>query len=288
METRSERFTRPELGGVVLHVLLRGERTAPTLVLLHGAGANAHWWDHLAPELARRFRTAALDFRGHGDSDFPEARVTGAFADDLEALLAHLDAPDAVLVGHSLGAHVALAHAASPGARTRALVLVDPARGLSPGQKRATRLALSLGRTYRTREHAVARFRFLPGESSADESLRAAIAGHSVRELPDGRFGFKFDPRWFGVPARARTDPGAVRCPVLLLRGGRSGLLGEEAARAFAAEIPRCRLETVAGAGHHVHVDRPEETRARIEAFLEEALSADPSASERATRESLP
>ncbi|MDX1648449.1 MAG: alpha/beta hydrolase [Myxococcota bacterium] len=276
MEPRAEHFTRPELGGVALHVLLRGDPAAPALVLLHGAGANAHWWDHLAPALAQRFRVAALDFRGHGDSDFPDELVPGAFGDDLEALLAHLDAPDAVLVGHSLGAHVALAHAARPEATTRALVLLDPARGLSAGQKRATRLALSLGRSYRTREHAVSRFRFLPGESTAEEALRAAIATHSVRELPDGRFGFKFDPRWFGVPARARTDPAAVRCPTLLLRGARSRLLGPEAAEAFAAEIPGCRLATIPDAGHHVHVDRPDATRAQIEAFLDEVRAARP------------
>ena len=80
-------------------------------MLLHGGGANAHWWDHLAPELARSFHVVALDFRGHGDSDYPDPE-RGAFNWDLRALLDHLAAPDAVLVGHSMGAAIALEHAA--------------------------------------------------------------------------------------------------------------------------------------------------------------------------------
>ncbi len=40
--------------GVRLHALRWGDASAPVVVLLHGGGANAHWWDHLAPGLARR------------------------------------------------------------------------------------------------------------------------------------------------------------------------------------------------------------------------------------------
>ena len=113
MAPQEERFTRPALAGVHLRVLLWGEASAPLLVLLHGAGANAHWWDHLAPELARDYRVAALDFRGHGGSDHPERHYAGAFAEDREALIAHLagDAGRAApfVVGASLGARVAAA-----------------------------------------------------------------------------------------------------------------------------------------------------------------------------------
>ena len=89
---RSERFTTPSLGGVFLHALHRGDASRRPLVLLHGGGANAHWWDHLAPAFAERFHVVALDFRGHGDSDHPAALEIGGFARDLEALLQHLGA----------------------------------------------------------------------------------------------------------------------------------------------------------------------------------------------------
>lgn len=250
-----------------------GAPASPPLVLLHGAGANAHWWDHLAPRLARHFHVVALDFRGHGASDFPEELFPGAFRDDLEALLEHLGDPDAALVGHSLGAHVALGHAAAaPG--TRALVLLDPSRGASASRKRATRLALSLRPSYATRAEAVRRFQFLPAPSGVDEALRAAIAEHSVREEEGGRFGFRFDPRWFGVPDREPADPRRVRAPTLIVRGVESTLLTASGAAELAAEIPNARLVEIPGAGHHVQLDRPEACLAAIESFLRESHAA--------------
>jgi pimeloyl-ACP methyl ester carboxylesterase len=118
-------------------------------------------------------------------------------------------------------------------------------------------LALSLRRTYRTREDAIERFRFLPESSHASETLRRHIAEHSVRQEPNGRFGYKFDPAWFGLPPRPRPDPGLIRCPTLLVRGGESTLLSSDAAVEFAAQLVNGRLLEIPGAGHHVLVEQP-------------------------------
>jgi pimeloyl-ACP methyl ester carboxylesterase len=254
---RTIRFTNDRCEGVTLHALEWGEPTQPALVLLHGGGANAHWWDHIAPALADRHHVIALDFRGHGDSDHPDELATGAFNVDLEALLIHLDVEDVVLVGHSMGAHVALDHAAHHSA-TRGLVLVDLSRGGQRRSRRVARLALALRRAYSSRDEAIERFRFIPSAEHVDEALRRRIAESSVHELSDGRWAFKFDPRWFGVPSRPRPDPADVRCPTLLVRGAESTLLSSEGAHAFVDEIPDARLLEVARAGHHVLLDRPD------------------------------
>jgi pimeloyl-ACP methyl ester carboxylesterase len=256
MQGRSERFTVPKLAGVHLHGLHHGSRGRAKLVLLHGAGANAHWWDHLASRLGEHFHVVALDFRGHGDSDFPEQLRAGAFSEDLEALLQHLAAPEAILVGHSLGAHVAVAHAAR-GTETSSLILLELTRGASRSRQRATRLALSLGQSYASREEAIRRFQFLPAAPHADEETRQRIAAHSVRREADDRFGFKFDPRWFGVPPRGQPELGEIRCPTLLLRGKESALLTHEGALEIVSAIPDARLVEISRAGHHVHIDRP-------------------------------
>jgi pimeloyl-ACP methyl ester carboxylesterase len=265
MQGRGERFTGPRLDGVHLHAVHHGSTGRPALVLLHGAGANAHWWDHLASGLAEHYHVVALDFRGHGDSDFPEQLRAGAFSEDLCALLEHLSAPEAILIGHSLGAHVAVEHAAR-GATTPALILLELTRGASRTRQRATRLALGLNQSYPSREEAIRRFRFLPRAVRADEEMRRRIAAHSVRRQADGRFGFKFDPRWFGVPPRSRPRLGDIRCPTLLLRGEESGLLTHEGALEIVSMIPDARLVEIAGAGHHVHIDQPALV---VEAILE-------------------
>jgi pimeloyl-ACP methyl ester carboxylesterase len=256
MQESAERFTGRRLRGVHLHGIHHGLAGRAKLVLLHGAGANAHWWDDLAPRLAECFDVTALDFRGHGDSDFPEQLRAGAFSDDLDATLEHLSAPDAILVGHSLGAHVALEHAARS-AHTPALILLELTRGASRSRERATMLALTLGHSYPSREEAIRRFRFLPRAAHADGEMRRRIAAHSVRQEPDGRFGFKFDPRWLGVPPWGRPVLENVRCPTLLLRGEESALLTREGALEIVSEIPNAQLVEIPGAGHHVHVDQP-------------------------------
>jgi pimeloyl-ACP methyl ester carboxylesterase len=260
-EPRSLRFETRD--GIDLHCLAWDamnddpQRANPPIILLHGGGANAHWWDHLARRMTGRQAVYALDFRGHGDSAFPETRRVGAFNDDLEAMVEWLGRDDLLFVGHSMGAAVALDHA-SRFESTRGLVLVDLARGGVAGSGRPARLALSLRRTYRTREDAIERFRFLPESSHAQESLRRHVAENSVRQEPDGRFGYKFDPAWFGLPARPRPDPSQVHCRTLLVRGGESTLLSSEAAIEFASQLANGEMIEIPQAGHHVLIDQPE------------------------------
>ena len=53
--------------GAAIHYLAWGRPGAPGLVFVHGGGAHAHWWTHVAARYASRFRVAALDLSGHGD-----------------------------------------------------------------------------------------------------------------------------------------------------------------------------------------------------------------------------
>ena len=261
----SERFACNRTEGVRLRTIHWGDPVRPLLVLLHGGGANAHWWDHLAQPLAQSFHVVALDFRGHGESDHPKDLKVGAFNDDLEELLEHLGNPHPILIGHSMGGHVALDHAARH-PETRALVLLEIVGGATPRSRRVARLALSLRRSYRSREEAIRRYRFLPPAPGVSPTLRHAIATASVREESDGRFGFAFDPRWFSLPSRPRPALSSILCPTLLVRGETSDLLSPDGARAIIKEFPNARLCEIASAGHHAHLEEPS---AALEILLE-------------------
>lgn len=263
----SERFTTPALGEVHLRTVHYGGDPASTLVLLHGGGGNAHWWDHLAPQLAEQRRVVALDFRGHGDSDYPDDLERGAFDRDLEGLLEHLGVSDPALFGHSMGAHVAVRFAAAHPS-TRALIALEISRGATRRDRRFARLALAARRTYRSRDEALRRYRFLPDAPGASEGLRLHIAKHSVRQEADGRFGFKFDARWFGLPASPPVDLATVACPTLIVRGSRSTLLPAEGAASLAEKIPDTRVIEIEGGGHNVHLERPAEVLQAVEGFL--------------------
>ncbi|RMF88286.1 MAG: alpha/beta fold hydrolase, partial [Nitrospirae bacterium] len=76
----------------------------PVLVLLHGWGASARFWEPAVARLAGRFRCLALDWPGYGRSGRPGRAVgLAGHAAALEAFLRRVAGPGAVVVGHSMG-----------------------------------------------------------------------------------------------------------------------------------------------------------------------------------------
>jgi len=108
------------------------------IVFIHGMGMTAHTWDACADLLADRFMVIAVDLPGHGDSPCPEdpdVFTRDAALADLDAVLDDLDdAP--VLVGHSLGGYLALAHAATRPGVARGVVVLNTGPGFRDPEKR--------------------------------------------------------------------------------------------------------------------------------------------------------
>ena len=91
------------------------------LVLLHGGFLDHHMWDDQVPVLAERYRVITPDARGHGRS--PNATEPFRPADDLAALLRHLDTGPAILAGASMGASTAVDTALEHPDLVRALIV---------------------------------------------------------------------------------------------------------------------------------------------------------------------
>ena len=88
--------------------------------------------------LGPRFEVLAVDLLGHGNSpvpDDPDAYTRDLALADLDDVLATLDSP-AVLVGHSLGGYLALAHAVTRPQATRAIVVINTGPGFRDPEKR--------------------------------------------------------------------------------------------------------------------------------------------------------
>jgi pimeloyl-ACP methyl ester carboxylesterase len=100
------------------------------IVLTHGLLMDGRMYTALAPALAAHgHRVITVDMLGHGSSDQPHdmrAYSMPQFGHDVIALLDHLDLPQAVIGGTSLGANVALEAAVAAPSRVRALVLEMP------------------------------------------------------------------------------------------------------------------------------------------------------------------
>jgi pimeloyl-ACP methyl ester carboxylesterase len=104
-----------------------GERT---LVLIHGLLMNRHMYDNLAPEMVSRgHRVITVDLLGHGTSDKPtdmRAYSMSAFADQVAAVIDHLELDQPVVGGTSLGANVSLEMATRHPRAARALFIEMP------------------------------------------------------------------------------------------------------------------------------------------------------------------
>jgi pimeloyl-ACP methyl ester carboxylesterase len=101
-----------EANGVETYYETAGE--GPPVVLLHGAGMDGRLWAEQARPLADDYRLVVSDLRGHGRTggSAREAYSIDLFADDVRALVEALDLTAPTVVGHSMGAFVALVYAA--------------------------------------------------------------------------------------------------------------------------------------------------------------------------------
>jgi pimeloyl-ACP methyl ester carboxylesterase len=113
------------VNGVRFHYWTIGQ--GPDLILLHGLGGNlAIWHLKMVPLLRQNYRVTTYDLRGHGRSDMPPTGYTTAdMADDLLGIMDGLGIAQAHLVGHSLGADVALHFALHYPDRAGKLILIE-------------------------------------------------------------------------------------------------------------------------------------------------------------------
>jgi pimeloyl-ACP methyl ester carboxylesterase len=123
---------------LILYYAQRGDPTGPPVVLLHGLTMSSRTMERLAASLPDH-RVLLLDLHGHGKSTNPrepDRYLVSEFADDVVALLDHLEIKEAVVGGLSLGANVSFEVALRHPERVRALVLEMPvfARGVTAGR----------------------------------------------------------------------------------------------------------------------------------------------------------
>jgi pimeloyl-ACP methyl ester carboxylesterase len=243
------------------------------LLALHGAAAHAHWWDPVAPHLARRVRVLALDWRGHGRSAWPRPPAYRAedFAADLLGVIERLGLEDVVVAGHSMGGHNAMAFAAWYPDRLARLVVVDARPHVNLERLRAfQRRAPRPPTEFPSLAAALARFRLRPAETTASPAHLATIARHGLVRLPSGQWRYRFDPACerTRVPVDCWALLPRITAPTLVIRGEHSTILDRDVARRMGKALPSGAVEEIAGAHHHVTFDAPRALADSILAWL--------------------
>ncbi|HUR40745.1 MAG TPA: alpha/beta hydrolase [Verrucomicrobiae bacterium] len=271
---RSERITEPVFQGP-LTIYRAGKAGAEPVVLVHGLGQNgARDWARVVPVLAPNHEVIALDLPGFGQSPGGnELYSPDNYVRVIEATIAPRAGKPFTLVGHSMGAAVALAYAAAHPQRVKRLVLVDMA-GVLHGSVYAESLAkFGIGQVGGS----------LPADAPWMEQLMRGVIGkldkmpldkQTVLRNPALRQQMlRGDPNLIAAFALGEHDFGAalraVRAPTLLIWGSEDRVAPLRTGQLAAALIADSRLEVIPGAAHTPQLEDPE----RFNTLLLEALA---------------
>jgi len=269
-----------EVEGLKLHYLdWGGDSDKHTFVLLHGGAAHVHWWDSVGPLLTAHGRVLALDFRGHGRSQWAGAGNYGppSYVDDVRGLIESLGTR-AILVGHSMGGAVAQWVAVTHPELLEALIVVDAPHGGPPLLRRLMwrwrrRSRSRVRPELRSAGDIIRKFRLQPPETSLTKLELERLALLGAEQLANGTWAFRFDPQtraWRKHGARMmRPKIRNITMPTLILRGDQSGLVSRSHAARMKRKIRGSVYKEIPRAFHHVPLDNPADTAAAMIEFVE-------------------
>jgi len=255
----------------VVELFVRDSGGAGEAVLLvHALGLDHRMWNALAAQLEDRYRTLALDLRGHGASPVPARPYTlDLLASDVRALLDSLRIARAHWIGLSLGGMVGQAFALAHGDRLGKLVLANTTSAYGPAG----------AASWQARIDAV------------EAGGLASIAGMVAARYFSDAFRAEHPQAVATVMERFAATPQAgylgcceaiaaldfsdslqrIRAPTLVIAGSEDAGTPPAMSRAIAERIPGARMELIDGASHLSALERPAEFASLARTFLDAA-----------------
>jgi pimeloyl-ACP methyl ester carboxylesterase len=246
------------------------------VVCVHGLTRNGRDFDVLGEALASTHRVFAVDLPGRGESAWlgdPADYVFPTYLSTLTALLARTGAERVGWVGTSLGGLLGMVMAAQPNTPVAKLVVNDVGPAIEPAALARIGAYVGADPQFASYDEVAAYIQSISPFGPQTPEQCDHLTRSCVRQRPDGRWGFAYDPG-IAVPFRASAAPpdlwglwDAIACPTLLLRGAASDLLTAATARAMTERGPRPRLVEFAGVGHAPMLLSPDQV-APVLAFL--------------------
>jgi pimeloyl-ACP methyl ester carboxylesterase len=239
------------------------------VILVHGWTCDETSWDAQVPVLSQKYRVITLDLPGHGKSDPPKDGKFSMtmFARAVEAVRAEAKVDKVVLVGHSMGTPVIREYARLYPQHVAGLVPVDgivqiagpppaaDAKGKAGGRGAPNPAAMVGPDGLKARE-AMIRGMFTPATPAAVEQHVLKMMLAPPEATASGAMIATFDS--------SNLNDFVTTVPVLGIYAGRPMTNSESLKKAF----PNSEYVQVAGTGHFVMMERPEEFNRLLIAFL--------------------
>jgi pimeloyl-ACP methyl ester carboxylesterase len=257
-----------DINGIRMHYVEAG--SGPLVVFLHGFPEFWYSWRHQLAALAGSYRVVAPDLRGYNETEARGPYDTATLQDDVLALIAHLGAGRAHIVGHDWGGAVAWLLATHHPEQVQSLTVCNlPHPALFQQAVRRPRQAL--------RSWYIAFFQlpWLPERVLAADSYHRLARG-MIRQCRPGTFtrddvkaflsawrrqGLSGGINWYrGIVRSPRGLPDPVPlilAPTLLIWGERDPFLGRELTHGTERYVHQLTIEYLPDAGHWVQQEEP-------------------------------
>lgn len=243
------------------------------VIILHGLFGTLDNWQTIAKKLAEDHTVFILDQRNHGRSPHTDSHDYPALAEDLRLFMeAHWMYDGAYIIGHSMGGKTAMQFALTYPDMVKKLVVVDIAPKAYEGNHHEifkALLEMDLDRlTDRNDAEAYLSKRI------SEEEVRQFLMKNMTRKTGEGATGFEFKMNlpvlWENYPdilAAVHGEP--YKGPSLFIRGARSKHVIMPHDEGLIKNLfPVSKIETIEGAGHWVHAEKPAELLGLVRAFL--------------------
>jgi pimeloyl-ACP methyl ester carboxylesterase len=256
--------------GITLHYYRTGNGSLPPMVLSHGYTDNGLCWMDTALAMEKKYDVIMYDLRGHGLSDAP---ATGYSIEDnvsdIVGLIRALKLQHPVIIGHSLGGSIAAVVAAQYPDIPKKVVLIDPPGLLKPLFEPGE--AMNRARNWFTQD--MNNLKHL----SKEDLIKVAAQRHpAISEAARGRWAdskMQMKPQIVDsvltIPPLKPYLP-KITVPTLILKADANDAVRKTEIDAV-SQYPNIKIVHIKGAGHLVHLERPEESLVVLNDFLDDS-----------------
>jgi 2-succinyl-6-hydroxy-2,4-cyclohexadiene-1-carboxylate synthase len=260
--------------GVRLRAVVEGE--GEPVMVLHGFTGSAESMESVVPPLLEGHCVVRLELIGHGGSNAPaagEAYTMSACAEQIASAARALGLERPHLLGYSMGGRAAIATAIANPEEFSSLVLIGATAGIADGTLRRERIQADQTLADRIEREGVEAFvdewMALPIFASQSCLGPEALDKARAQRLRNRAVGLANSLRGMGTGAQEPLFGGLARFagPVLLVVGEQDTKFREIAA-SLEAEFLDARTETLEGAGHAAHLERPDAFGRVVSRFL--------------------
>ncbi len=256
----------------------------PAMIIIHGLYGSSDNWISLGKKFAANFEVYLIDQRNHGRSGHSDQHNYQLMSDDLMEFMHAKNIERAILLGHSMGGKTAMYFARNYPEMVSHLIVAD----ISPlSYKNNPEQAIQYN-THKTILESLASIPIqqLDSRKKAEDILKKAIPQKRIVQFllknlhrdKSGAFSWKInlDALIHNVDnildgflqEEFEGKEKITGFPVLFLRGENSGYIETKDIEAIQFIFPYAEIETISGAGHWMHAEKPQEFFKKINNFI--------------------